>query len=57
MLGRRRGIDEGMLDTQGSFEGDEGGVGELDDDDLGSEKQTAEVLVRHRFRAPAVGLL
>jgi|HubBroStandDraft_4_1064222.scaffolds.fasta_scaffold2072965_1 hypothetical protein len=34
-----------MVDAQGSFESNEGGVGEHDDDGLGGEKKPAELAV------------
>jgi hypothetical protein len=54
MLGRGRVDEQRMLDEQGAFERDEGGDGEVDDDDLGRDEQPMEVPGCHRFRAAAV---
>jgi len=54
MLGGRGGIDEGMLDAEGAFECDEGGVDELEDDELGGEEES--VGGGHRFLPAGAGL-
>ena len=56
VFGWGRGIDKGMLDEERAFEGDEGGVGDIEDDEFGSDEQAMELPGRHRFRAAAAGL-
>jgi hypothetical protein len=45
-----------VFDPQGAFEGDERGVDEVHDDDLGGDEQAIELAQGHRFRAPGAGL-
>jgi hypothetical protein len=53
VLGRRWSVEQGMLHAEGSFERDECGVDEIDDDKLGCEEQVVELVRSHRFRALA----
>jgi hypothetical protein len=41
---------QGVLEDEGAFEREQVGVGDVEDDELGSEEQTAELLDGHRFR-------
>src|SRR6185437_12244639 len=54
VLGRWRGVDEGMVHAECAFEGDEGGVDEFDDDQLGGQQESVDG--SHRF-LPTAGVL
>jgi len=45
-----------MLDEQGDAQRGEGGVEEIDDDDLGGREQAKELMRGHRLRAGAAAL-
>jgi hypothetical protein len=47
---------ERVLDDQGAFEGAQSGVGDVEDDDFGSEEEPSKFVDGHRFRAAGAGL-
>jgi hypothetical protein len=49
------GIDERVFESQSALESEEGGVGEVDDDDLGGDEQSIELSRGHRFFALGAG--
>ena len=49
VLGRRRGVEHRVLDAESTFEHDEGGLGEIDDDELGGDEQAMEPPRGHSF--------
>ena len=49
-------VEQGMLDEQGDAQRGEGGVEEVDDDDLGRREQPKELRRGHRLRAATAAL-
>jgi len=49
--------ERGVLDEEGAAECGEGGVGQVDDDDLRRDEEPAKLLDGHRFRGGAAGLV
>ena len=47
---------ERMLEEEGAFGGAQGGLGDVEDDDFGSEEEPSKLFDGHRFRAAAAAL-